>query len=413
VSIQEKALTSRQVFLSRSFVLSFSSFFFLWISFDVFILFPLFILRNGGDSIDVGIQTAIFFFPAVVIRPVAGWLTDRIGRVKVLWFGSALMLITSFLFLLFHGSYQEIRWYLGTVLFLRGLGFSSFFTAFFTYVADLSSSGNRARVIGMFGVSGLVAHGIAPKLGEIVLQRHGFDGFFIFSGLLAFLSLCISAFMKENHVPAISEEKGFEIFRSVTVARSNWIILPGAFAFGYAESSLDTFGAPYFDALQKGSVGYYFLLYGLTAAVIRVFLGGLADRHARWKLVTIFFALFAAGVLLIIVEPVEHLYFLSAIVAGGAHGILFPSMTAMALDAHPARFRGTVTSVFTAVLELGFAGGSFILGVVVSVWGYRTMFVSASIIAFLFSIYVALFNRRLTPKQQSGIIHTSPSQSGL
>jgi len=407
VSIQEKALSSREVFLSRSFLLSFSSFFFLWISFDVFILFPLYILRNGGDSVDVGIQTAIFFFPAVVIRPVAGWLTDRIGRVKVVWFGSALMLITSFLFLLFHGTYQQIRWILGAVLFLRGLGFSSFFTAFFTYVADLSSPTNRARVIGMFGVSGLVAHGIAPKLGEIVLHRHGFDGFFVFSGVLAFLSLCISMFMKDKHVPAISEENGMDIFRTVTMARVNWIILPGAFAFGYAESSLDTFGAPYFDALQKGSVGYYFLLYGLTAGVIRIFLGGLADRHSRWKLVVIFFALFAAGVMLISVEPVEHLYLLSAIVAGGAHGILFPSMTAMALDAHPARFRGTVTSVYTAVLEFGFAGGSFILGIVVSAWGYRTMFVSASIVAFLFSIYVALFHRRLTEKRQSAIIDTS------
>jgi len=407
VSIQERTVSSRDVFLSRSFLLSFSSFFFLWISFDVFILFPLFILRNGGDSVDVGIQTAIFFFPAVVIRPVAGWLTDRIGRVKVIWFGSALMLITSFLFLLFHGAYQQIRWFLATVLFLRGLGFSSFFTAFFTYVADLSSASNRARVIGMFGVSGLVAHGIAPKLGEIVLHRYGFDGFFVFSGLLALLSLAISIFMKDKHVPAISEEKGLEIFRSVAMAPVNWIILPGAFAFGYAESSLDTFGAAYFDALQKGSVGYYFLLYGLTAGIIRIFLGGLADKHSRWKLVAIFFALFGAGVFLIIVEPVEHLYFLSAIVAGASHGILFPSMTAMALDAHPARFRGTVTSVFTAVLEFGFAGGSFILGFVVSAFGFRTMFVSASVVAFLFSIYVTLLNRRLTEKRHGGIIETS------
>ncbi len=407
MSIQEKGVSSRKVFLSRSFLLSFSSFFFLWISFDVFILFPLYILRNGGDSVDVGIQTAIFFFPAVVIRPVAGWMTDRIGRVKVVWFGSTLMLVTSFLFLLFHGTYQQIRWVLGIVLFLRGLGFSSFFTAFFTYVADLSSPSNRARVIGMFGVSGLVAHGIAPKLGEIVLNRYGFDGLFVFSGLLALFSLCISIFMKDSHVPTISEENGMEIFRNVAMARVNWIILPGAFAFGYAESSLDTFGAAYFDALQKGSVGYYFLLYGLTAGVIRIFLGGLADRHSRWKLVVIFFALFAAGVFLMIVEPVEHFYILSAIVAGGSHGILFPSMTAMALDAHPARFRGTVTSVFTAVLEFGFAGGSFILGIVVSAWGYRTMFVSASMVALLFAIYVAVLNRRLTENRQSGIIETS------
>src|SRR5262249_25898233 len=93
------------VLLSRSFLLSFWSFFPLWISFDFFILFPLFILKNGGNSVDVGIQEAIFFFPSVIMRPFAGMLVDRIGRVRVLWFGSFLMILTALSFLLLHGTY--------------------------------------------------------------------------------------------------------------------------------------------------------------------------------------------------------------------------------------------------------------------------------------------------------------------
>src|SRR3990172_5383646 len=165
----ENRTSTGDVLLSRSFLLAFFSFFFLWISFDFFILFPLFILQKGGDSVDVGIQTAIFFLPSVSIRPIAGWLTDRLGRLKVLWFGSFLMVVTAFAFLLLRGDYKTIKVWMALILLLRGAAFAAFNVAFFTYVVDLSSKENRARVIGLFGVSGLVADGLAPRIAEIVL----------------------------------------------------------------------------------------------------------------------------------------------------------------------------------------------------------------------------------------------------
>jgi nitrate/nitrite transporter NarK len=89
-------------------------------------------LSRGGNSVDVGIQTAIFYFPAVLIRPVMGWLTDRIGRLKMMWFGSALMVVTAFSFLLLQGDYQQIKYWISLILLLRGFSFASFYVGFFT-----------------------------------------------------------------------------------------------------------------------------------------------------------------------------------------------------------------------------------------------------------------------------------------
>src|SRR3989304_5607102 len=116
--------TTAEILLSRSFLLGFLSFFFLWISFDLFLLFPLFILQKGGNSVDVGIQTAIFYIPSfsVLMRPMAGWFTDRIGRLKVIWFGSVLMILSALMLCLPAGTYQEIKWSIASILFLRGLG---------------------------------------------------------------------------------------------------------------------------------------------------------------------------------------------------------------------------------------------------------------------------------------------------
>src|ERR1051325_543387 len=124
-------MTAIETLRSRNFQISFWSFFFLWISFDFFILLPLFILRRGGDSVDVGIQEAIFFLPSVLIRPVAGWFTDHIGRLKTLWTGSALMVVTALAFLLLHGTYDQTKWSIALILFLRGTSFAAFYTAFF------------------------------------------------------------------------------------------------------------------------------------------------------------------------------------------------------------------------------------------------------------------------------------------
>jgi MFS family permease len=386
------------VFLSRSFLLSFFSFFFLWISFDFFILFPLFILQNGGDSIDVGLQEFIFFFPAVFMRPIAGWLTDRIGRLRVLWFGSTLMVVTAFCLLLLKGSYDEMKWWISLTLFFRGTSFAAFYTAFFTYIVDLSLPQNRARVIGMFGVSGLVGHGLAPWIAEHVLHDYGFPGFFACSGILSLASLLISAALKEKHTVPEFQEGGWTIIRKLTFNKRNLIILPGAFVFGYVVASYNTFGAPYFKQVGA-TTGHFFLAYGLTAGAIRIVFGGIADRYERWKLVAIFFALQGLGLLMVLLQPVTTFYLLAGAVSGGAHGILFPSLSAMAIDSHPQEYRGVVTSIFTGMMELGFSVGSYILGVVVAISDYRVMFASAVSVGLLYVCYVIviqLMHKELT-----------------
>lgn len=378
---------------SRNFQLSFWSFFFLWMSFDFFILFPLYILEKGGNSVDVGIQTAIFFFPSVLLRPFFGWLIDRFGRLKSIRAGTAVMILTSFAFLMFHGNYHEIRYAIAANLFFRGAGFAAFYTAFFTYVVDLTSQENRGRVIGLFGVSGLVAHGLAPWLGERVLKATSFDIFFLTCGSLSLLSFLISIFLTEAKPRAFPGGKGFQTVRSIAISRRNRVILPAAFVFGCIVASFNTFGAPYFKENGHAQVGYFFLCYGLTAGGVRILLGGLADSYSRWKLVSGLFLLQAAGVSLITRQPVDVYYLVAAALCGGAHGILFPTLTAIAIDAHPQEFRGIVTSIFTAAIELGFSLGAYLQGIAVHEKGYPFMFLVTGAMGILLATYVALSAR--------------------
>lgn len=380
-------LRTSNVLLSRSFLLAFFSFFFLWISFDFFILFPLFILRKGGTTVDVGFQEAIFFIPSVFVRPFFGLMIDRLGRLKILWSGTILMIVTSLCFLLLHESYAQMKWYVSLILIFRGTGFAAFYTSFFTYITDLTTTENRGRVIGLFGVSGLVAHGLAPWIGEKVLARFDFPGFFETTAALAAFSLTLSLFLKEKATLATVHEKIVQSLKGVAFSKKNLVFLPGGFVFGWVIASFNTFGAPFFEKAGGATVGQFFLVYGITAGIFRIIFGGLVDRYPRGLLISLFFVLQGAGVAMIVLEPIRTFYLASAASCGAAHAILFPSMVAQAIDAHSEK-RGVVSSIFTAIIELGFSLGSFALGWVISLSGYRVMFGSCAVVALVFAAYV-------------------------
>jgi MFS family permease len=377
------------VLLSRNFLLTFSSFFFVWISFDFVILYPLFILKIGGNSVDVGTQMAIFIIASVLLRPLAGWLSDRFGRLKVLWIGALLMVVSSFAFLFLIGNYQEVKWFMALIFFVRGSAFAAFYTAFF---ADMTVPENRMRILGLFGLSGLIGHALAPKLGEITMHTYGFDGVFILGGILAIVGVAISATLRETREGKAHADAGWTIFLNVTFSRRNLIFLPGAFVFGYVVSCFDTFVGPFYQQVGIGSIGSFFLVYGFSAGIVRVTLGARADQYTRWKLVSLFSAFLAIGVGIITIQPVQYSSLVAAAICGGAHGILFPSLTAMAIDAHPAEVRGMVTSVFTGAIELGFAIGSYVQGILIAVAGYTVMFLSGTVVAILFALAVVRYH---------------------
>jgi MFS family permease len=71
--------------------------------------------------------------------------------------------------------------------------------------------------------------------------------------------------------------------------------------------------------------------------------------------------------------PVLPVLVLVGLVAGGAHGFLYPGLAALVTDEAPAARRGAVVGVFSAVFLAGNAGGAFAFGHVAHAGGYGVM----------------------------------------
>ena len=140
-------------------------------------------------------------------------------------------------------------------------------------------------------------------------------------------------------------------------------------------------------------MGTFFLVYGLCAGAFRILLGGLVDRYPRWALITIFSLIQGIGIGIIVLQPIQYVYLVTAVCCGIAHAFLYPSLTAIAIDAHPEN-RGVVTSIFTAVIELGFSLGSYVLGWVIAMYSFHAMFLSCTVLATVFAAYVWISSKR-------------------
>jgi predicted MFS family arabinose efflux permease len=63
----------------------------------------------------------------------------------------------------------------------------------------------------------------------------------------------------------------------------------------------------------------------------------------------------------------------TGLIAGGAHGFLYPGLAALVTDHAAPMHRGAIVGVFSAVFLFGHAAGAFVFGGVVHAVGYGSM----------------------------------------
>jgi len=142
---------------------------------------------------------------------------------------------------------------------------------------------------------------------------------------------------------------------------------------------LPTFG----DGLGVHSISLFYTAYAIAAVSVRVVGGNLIDtRGRRPVIIPSFFIMAASSGLLVALAffagprasyPVVPFLFLTGLLAGGAHGYLYPALAALLMDVTPERRRGGAVGIFSAVFLVGNALGSIVFGHIAHRLGYRAM----------------------------------------
>jgi len=118
-------------------------------------------------------QKGVFGFLGIVTAPVAGYLTDFIGRKKTL-VGGLMIMLASFLIFLPVNSYTSFF----IPIAVMGAGSTTVFTSVNTMIIE-SVPGSRGAASSIYNSFRFLGYGVAPLATLPVYLRFGIDGIFI------------------------------------------------------------------------------------------------------------------------------------------------------------------------------------------------------------------------------------------
>jgi MFS family permease len=270
---------------------------------------------------------------------------------------------------------REISWIILVVRLLHGAGFGCYITGVFTVVADDAPPTRRAKVIGVFALSGMSAFGFVPMVVEYIIAHLGFQ--FLFGAALTMLAigLIISCFIQARGPVKLE----FPPIGFISLLFQKDLLIPASalFFFCTGVGALVNFVAVYL-ASMKISIAYFFVANSTAGAIVRLFLGHFSDVYGRRRVIVPSFV--AGGVALFWLGlfhfPIELL--LCGLIWGTGIGFAVPAVAACILDEVTPQDRGKGLALFTAAFDLGVMTGSFIHGTVAEHIGYSYMYVVAS-----------------------------------
>lgn len=360
-------------------------------SFAGFFLFPLFITAHGGSETDIGLLMGCFALASAVCRPWVSEMIDRIGRKRSYTIGSLIMTLSPLLYLPLAGDISGFFWSLLLLRVVHGIGLAICFTAIFTFIIDLIPAERLNEGIGMFGISGLVGLAIGPAFAELVIDLGGFSALFLCATLLASLGLLLHLPVKECLRPPATTPSGNSFF-TLLKQRKHLVIstLTGLFGFGLAATG--NFVAPLAEQQGIHFISSYYLAYSAAAVGIRFVVGRIADRFGESQMLPWGTVLAVGGLFLLPYSNSAPLLILCGLLFGTGHGLLFPSLNAMAVRDEAYEDRGKVTGIFTGSIDGGIFVGSLSLGLIGDMAGLTTLFFCAGGVMLL--AFPLLFLRR-------------------
>jgi MFS family permease len=343
-----------------------------------YFLLPLHLKQLGTTEAGLGLIMGLYSGTAIVCQPVVGVWVDRVGRRPFMLGGAALAAIASLLFALAPDALPL----LALLRVLQGLASSMYFIASFAFVVTLVPAERRGQALGIFGISGLTSTALGPALGEVVVKAYGFRVFFAAAAALAAAALLVTTRLGElpTRRPASPVGLAGLLGGILTAPR---VPMALGLSFGLGTGVVFTFLPTYAATLGVERIGLFAIAYSLGALTVRAAAGRLIDTVGRRLIIVPALGLQTTAAIVLAVmgplvarggAPAGPLLVVTGLLAGTAHGFLYPALSALVMDLTPEERRGLMIGVFSAFILTGQAAGAMGFGYLAHVLGYPPMF---------------------------------------
>ncbi|MCK1985571.1 MULTISPECIES: MFS transporter [Peribacillus] len=336
-----------------------------------------------ASTSEAGLISGIFIIGTLIGRLFIGRFIDSIGRKKTLFIGLIFFTLTTLLYFVDLG----IGFLLVNRL-IHGMAMGMASTATGTIVAQIIPATRKGEGIGYYSMSATLATAIGPFIGLYMAQHTSFQVIFSFCLALGVISLITAFFL---YVPAlkvtakVTESKGFKLSNFIEPKALPISIITLLLAFCYSSVlSFISFYAIEIDLVNTAS--FFFVVYAVAVLLSRPFSGPLMDRKGSNFIMYPAFMIFGIGLLLLSMTTNSFTLLAAGFLIGLGFGNMQSSSQAIAVKLTPPHRMGMATSTFFIMLDAGLGFGPYILGFIIPVTGYSTLYVILGVVVILTSV---------------------------
>jgi predicted MFS family arabinose efflux permease len=342
----------------------------------------------GSDKAGAGLAFGAFAVTALVLRPVAGRLTDVLGRRPLLLAGALLCAVC-----MAATAHVDSLGGLVALRLLFGVAEAAFFVASFAALADLAPPSRLGEALSYNSLGLYLGITGGPLLGEFLVRTWGFTVAWYGAAALALLAAGVVVRIGETRVPSSVPDGPVRLI--------HWKAVPPALGFLAAVIAMGGFlalAALHAEDVGLARAGTPLVVYGAVVVATRIAFARVPDRFPPLALGAVSLAAIAVGLILTagFASPVGVVLG-SAITAVGVAFCTPAFFAAVFATVRPSE-RGAASGTASVTLDLGIGGGPILLGLVAEAAGIPAAFGVAAGVALAGCAWtVALRRRQLAP----------------
>lgn len=371
---------------------------------------PLLILDRGGDAAMVGVVSAAYALPTLLLRPLIGRRIDRTGHGPIHQAGGALLMLGPLAFAV--AALPAVL--LGRLV--QGLGWAMYGTANNVVLARLAPPERRGEASAWFNIMWAVGFLVGPPLGLALYVTVGREAPFLVAAVFGGTALAIVSVLRRIVPPAPAVDPAPE--PAALAGPRGWVArlvepaaLPtmGILATFMAGQALYLAFAPVYArsiGAPDSVLALYFPLYGGLLALGQLLTGRLSDRFGRRATILAGCAIGSLGLLVSAAAATWTVFALGAGCFAIAAAIVNPAAAAATIDRVPAGRTGVAMATFSVGYQLAAGVGGAAWGVLIAVAGFPAPFLAAIVLQAACAVVAVRYLQPPGARPSAALSHT-------
>ncbi|MEA1976513.1 MAG: MFS transporter [Chloroflexota bacterium] len=322
---------------------------------------PVFLREIGASVSQVGLFFTLTMIVPLVLGIFGGWISDSIGRLRAILFGS-LAGILGYLPFAFAQRWEVTL--IGPIILAVATALIQ--PSFRAYIADTCPTETRGRIFGLSKSFITAAWILTPPLGGFLAMNYGARTMFLTAVFFYGIAAVIFMFLlrsEETKTAAPAEKPSLKSLREsftqifpVVLAGGllTWIIISeGIRVFAsYLSFNLLPVYLNDIGLINKQGIGLIDGLHGIAWVLAAPFGGWLSDKSSERNSFMLGTAIFLSSFLIFILAEGFEVFALSWIIMGIGGALLDPAVNALIARGAPAHLRGVAYAVVPALIGL-------------------------------------------------------------